>query len=74
MNTETQLLKEAKKLSSFELQRRINSQVPMSEQRIAAEIEIQRRLSNDRLWRTDLWAWLGFVLAVISLLVSILCR
>jgi hypothetical protein len=68
--TEAELLKEAGSLSDFELLRRVNTLVPMSEQHIASKIELQRRESCNRLWRTDLWAWLGFVLAVISLIVS----
>ena len=63
-------LEKARGLSDFELHMSVNSKTPMSEENIAAKLELERREHNYRFWHQDLVAWLALVLAIISLLVS----
>ena len=57
-------------LSNFELHMSVNSKIQMSEEHIAAKLELEHRERNYRFWHQDLVAWLALVLAIFSLVVS----
>lgn len=63
-------LEKARRLSDFELHMSVNSKIQMSEEHIAAALELERRERNCRFWHQDLVAWLALVLAIFSLVVS----
>jgi hypothetical protein len=65
-------LQKARWLSDFELHMAVNSKIQMSEEHIAAKLELERRDRKHRFWCQDLVAWLALGLAIISLVVSAL--
>jgi hypothetical protein len=65
-------LEKARGLSDFELHKAVNSKIQMSEEHIAANLELECRERKHRFWRQDLVAWLALGLSIISLVVSAL--
>jgi hypothetical protein len=65
--TENKASREARTQPNAELYRRMESLIPGNEQRIAAKVEIDRRIFWRTFWSKSIVAWIALLMAVVNL-------
>lgn len=61
----------AHSLADIDLEIIVSTKVPMSQEAIAARVELAHRERSRTFWRRDIMAWIALVLAIVSIIISL---
>jgi predicted nucleic acid-binding Zn ribbon protein len=64
----------ARSLADNDLEIIVSTKIPMSQEAIAARVELARRERKRTFWRKDIVAWIALALSVVSIVISVFFR